>query len=414
MNTPKPIFDSFFSAKTKNILYGNYVVPPNDYVKNVIVSVIKSYTQDCDNISPNEWGKFFNNLSNGVPNYNYDDIISHMNKSGTENPSTECVLASAFYGYKDNDPELITRCLNTFCRPVQLKGKEEWLDNWSLNGPGNALNFVFWNKYNSPDVIAISKDYEGISHNNVSKLEKLSGAGVQSITKFDKIVTQNAIKSAFRNNQFILKVVGIFRVFLICNNLLPPCKNERINKLLKQNTLTDYEIMDICVEYFPFYYLGCGGCDMFDGIYAANMNTVKEFLSRYPGVSIGSIINVSTFSSGDGGSHWMGLYNVFQKAYLMCPQASNWDIMGDNGTLYNKLLDLGFSLENNVVCCQQDRCNCGVYSLLFLFTMLLKNGNMKEAVQQVGINANNLKTKENNESGDNRLIYVIKKTLFGY
>lgn len=406
MNKPKSLFDSFFEYKTKNILYGNYVEPPNDYIKEIMVSVIKSYTIDAHGSACNDWGEFYNNMYKNNPNYKYDDIINFLTENNKK-PTAEYILSSALYGYKDQDAELLTRCLNTFCRPVKLDSKEEWLDNWTLNGPGNALNFIFWNKYNSNDVIVIKRNHEG--NNNINSKNN----NEQSIEKNNnKLITQYDIKSKFYGNQRILKIIGIFRSFLICNDLLPVKHNK--------SCLTASDITNISVNYFPFYYIGCGGCDMFDGNYTASVEEIKKFLKEYPFVSFGAIVNVSAFRSKDGGSHWMGLYLSDRRADLMCPQASGWDVFKDNGELTRKLMTLGFGMENNIICCQKDNCNCGVYSFLFLFMMLIKDGNMKEAVEQVGENANNIytssniKESKNNTTDDDRLIYKIKNTLFGY
>lgn len=417
MSNPQSMFDSFSTYNTKNILYGNYIIPPNDLIKGIIVAVIKSYTIDAKGYNTNEWGKLFNELYENNYAYSYNDLASKIQSLDNNNkqPSAEYIMAAAMYGYKDFDSELLTRCLNTFCRPVKLSGREEWLDNWSLNGPGNALNFVFWGDYDSKDVVAIHKRKSNIQSaaktNTIVMNAKQEGAGNNNKKvhrKNNLLITQNDIKDTFEGNQYVLKIVGVFRAFLICNGLIPGIKKDDI-----KNEYSADDIVTACVEHFPFYYLGCGGCDMFEGTYAADIETISSFLTRFPHVTLGSIINVSTFRSNDGGSHWMGLHFKDGKASLMCPQASSWDILADHGELKRRLINSGFSLENNLVCCQHDRCNCGVYSFLFLFMMLVKDGNMKEAIKQVGVNANNLYNNGENNRSD-MLIYKVKNTLFGY
>lgn len=420
---PPPLYkDTYLAYNTKNIIYGNFISPPNDYIKRIIVAVIKSYTIDSDNSSDDAWGKYLDELYAENPNYTYDDLIKVLGKTH-DGISTESVLAHVMAGYRHVDSELITRCLNTFCRPLKLSGKYEWLDNWTLNAPGNALNFMFWSKFNSPDIAVVPRDFAGIGVNEGATDVKIdsnsnfipnnatciNNIADQRVRKTKLLITQNDIKKAFAGNQFVLKVVGIFRAFLICNNLLPdmPENNAKME-------FTSEDITNTSVKYFPFYYVGCGGCDMFDSNFTADIQTIKCFLVKYPQVSVGSIINVSTFKSGDGGSHWMGLYFTYKNASLLCPQASRWDILGDDGVLYNSLINLGFAVEHNGICCQKDNCNCGIYSFLFLFTMLLLNGDMKKAVDRVGVNAAELKTKTTQLSPGELMIFKIKNTLFGY
>ena len=421
IHIPTPLEDSFQHYNTKNILYGNFKVPPNDYVKNIIVSVIKSYSlDDTLNITENdnEWKKFFKQLYKRNENYNYDDLLKLLTTN--EQPTAEYILSAALYAYKNQDPELLTRTLNTFCRPVKLNGKNEWLDNWSLNGPGNALNFIFWHDYDNDNIITLSKTYKYIKNNyNINIINEKEAikesmketGGSRKLKKTKQFITQKDIKDCCNNSNlyslYVLKIVGIFRAFLICNDLLPL----KVNKT--EFDLKD--ISDISVKYFPSYYVGCGGCDMFNNEIAPTIETIKKFISEYKNISVMAIINASPYWLGDGGSHWMGLYLSDDKcltSYLMCPQASGWDVLKDRGNLELTLKKLGFSLENNIICCQKDDCNCGVYSLLFLLMMLINNGDMLKAVKSVGENADNIPHKD--KTTDDFLIYTIKNTIFGY
>ena len=415
VSIPTPLSDSFYEYGTKNILYGKYVEPPNDYIKKVMVAVIKSYTKDAEGKDVNEWGQFYNDLYEANKQYTYDDITSLLKSSENKTPTAEYILASAMYGYKDIDATLITRCLNTFCRPVKLDAKEEWLDNWTLNGPGNALNFVFWKEYDSNDVMTVSRSHEGRPMNQEPTDFSWYNVGKSITRNGHDLVTQQNIKEAYGINEVIMKIVGVFRTFLICNELLPGSINKTVNN--NETIISPKDVINSCVSFFPFYYLGCGGCDMFDGNYTAKIETVKQFADAFPMVTFGSIVNVSTFRGGSGGSHWMGLYITDNVVSLMCSQGSTWDVFDDeimgNDRLKNRFLNCNFSLQHNLITCQKDRCNCGVYSLLFLFMMLVKNGNMTAAVEQVGVDANNLYNKPT-EIPNNKLIYKVKATLFGY
>ena len=221
----------------------------------------------------------------------------------------------------------------------------------------------------------------------------------------EKIITQKIIKDSSPNDIYktiMLKIIGVFRSFLILNHLLPESNEYKI--------FNPHDVCDVASYYFPYSYVGCGGCDMFNDNYAPSIETIKKFLSIYKDNHVISIINASPFSARDGGSHWMGLYIDNKRACLMCPQACDWTILKDNGSLYQTLTNNGFSTMNNAVSCQRDSCNCGVYSFLFLYAMMLCNGDMVEAVKRVGVNANNIPNSKNTKD----TIFVIKNTLFGY
>ena len=100
---------------------------PNDYVKDIIIKVIKSYTIDgSGTFDNNEWTQFYNTLFKNNPNYTYDYLINLLNQTRehtnntTEFPTIEYVISSAMYAYKSQDAELFTRCINTFGRPLKL------------------------------------------------------------------------------------------------------------------------------------------------------------------------------------------------------------------------------------------------------------------------------------------------------
>ncbi len=415
------MIDSYEDFKTKNILYGEYIVP-NDYVKKIIVKVIKAYSIDSERISDNnEWTKFYNDLYKNVPDYDYDLLISllkktkgHTNNNNTGEPTIEYVISSAMYAYKSQDAELFTRTINTFGRPLKLKdGKNTWLDNWSINGPCNALNFVFWNDYDNNNIITINQKkpnkfkFEGNQEmngeinetNNEEEFNKLNGGRTTKdiITQFDLKHTENDGYKCF-----MLKIVGIFRSFLIVNHLLPSDEQYFIKSCK--------DVCDISIKYFPHYYIACGGCNMFNDDYAPSIKTIKSFLNIYPEAFISCIVNTAQFGDPNGGAHWMALCFNINRACLLCPQANSWKILKDNGALYNSIINNNFATEYNNVLCQKDNCNCGVYSVLFVYSMLLHNGNMIEAVKQVGINADNINTKNKNHD----TIFKVKNTLFGY
>ena len=474
---PKMV-DSYEDFKTKNILYGEYTIP-NDYVKEIIIKVIKAYTIDSEIIHDNnDWTIFYKTLYKTVPDYDYDLLINllkktkaHINNSSQiENPTIEYVLSSAMYAFKSQDAELFTRTINTFGRPLKLtEGKNTWLDNWSINGPCNALNFVFWNDYDNENIITTNNkkpnkfafkgntqgdtagdntddntqgntagdntagdntaedneekntaedneegntqgntagdntqdnirnnEEENTTGNNI--INKLSGGGKNNI------ITQMELKNAENDGYkiFMLKIVGIFRSFLIVNHLLPSNEEYKI--------ITCQDVCNTSIKYFPCYYIACGGCNMFNDDYAPSIQTIRNFLNKYPEASISCIVSAAQFGEANGGAHWMALYFDNKRACLLCPQASSWRVFKDNGKLYNSIMNNDFATEYNGVLCQRDNCNCGVYSVLFVYSMILHNGNMKEAVKQVGVNATNI----SNKNKTSEAIFKVKDTLFGY
>lgn len=398
--------DTYLTFNTKNILYGEYTIP-NDYVKRIITTVIKSHTIENKGTDNNEWSLFYDNLYKSYPDYSYDQLIGLLKVKTVKVPSVEYVLASAMYAYKSQDAELFTRTINTFGRPLKLKGKNEWLDNWTCNAPCNALNFVFWNDYDNKDIITVSRKFPAAGNNYQ---EYKTSGGDELITEEDKfkiegggnnnIITQQTIKNVRDSNYkiYMLKIVGIFRTFLIVNHLLPTNENYNIE--------SPKDVCDVAVRYFPSYYVACGGCDMFDDNYAPSISTIKAFLSKYNFVSVSAIANASTFRSNTGGSHWVALYFTPNKCCLMCPQANSWSVFKDSGELKASLLNNGFSLENNNVCCQKDNCNCGLYSILFLYCMLVNNGDMVQTAKSIGSNADVI--------SNGKSIFKIKQTLIGY
>lgn len=379
------IRDSYTDKTQKNILYGHHEMNPNKYVKFIITAIIKSYIEE--NISShkdnNNITKKFMSLYEHNKDFSYDDILNIFG-----NMSLGCVLSHGLKAFQHNDLELLIKCHNVFSNPIPLKdGKDTWLDNWSLNGPGYALTFIFNEQYNSPDVVAIG-----------NKPEK----DIFDITtyKTHNYITQSEIKNKY-NSIGVLRFVNIFRAFLICNHLLPNC-DYVINKAS--------DIWETCVKYFSVYYIGANACDWYNDEIAPSVDSIYEFIDNFPNCYVMSIINVSASYQG-GGTHWMGLSfinkNNIKHAYLMCSQASSWSVFTDGGQLNNKIKELGFCQENNMVCIQKDPSNCGVYSLLFIYMMILYNGDLKKVAKAIGVNAKQI-------NDNNTDIYDVKHTLFGY
>ena len=390
------IVDTYNDKTQKNILYGRHENNPNIYVKLITTAIIKSYIEEniTNKLDNNNLTEKFMKLYEQNIDFTYDDMNNLFG-----NVSLGCLIANALKAFQHHDLELLIKCHNVFCNPLPLKnGKDTWLDNWTLNGPGYALTFIFNNKYNCPEVVVIGNDTpEQQLFNNVQ-------------FKSHGYVRQSEIKTKY-NVVGVLKFVNIFRAFLICNGLLPNMPNSP-----KDDTASNAapitkasDIWEICVKYFPIYYIGANACDWYNDIIAASPEAVYEFVKHFPNTYVISIINVSASYQG-GGSHWMGLLftnkDGIKHAKLMCSQCSPWSVFTDGGAFNNRVRQLGFCQENNMVCVQKDPSNCGVYSLLFLYMTIMNGGDVNKAAKDIGVNANNIK--------QGYIIYDIKQTLFGY
>lgn len=386
------IYDVYNDKTQKNILYGRHEMNPNKYVKFITTAIIKSYIEDnnINKLDNNNITKKFTSLYNQNKEFEYDDLIKSFGEI-----SLGCLISNALKGFQHNDLELLIKCHNMFSNPIPLKdGKDTWLDNWSLNGPGYALTFIFNEQFNTSETIAIGNQTE----RNI--------INISSFKKYDYI-TQREIKQKY-NCVGVLKFVNIFRAFLICNHLLPNCENNNINNDYNISKASD--IWETSIIYFPVYYIGANACDWYNDEIAPSIESINEFITAFPNTYIISIINVSASYQG-GGTHWMGLCFInkddVKYAKLMCSQASSWSVFTDDGELNNKIKSLGFCQENNMVCLQHDPSNCGVYSLLFLFMIVLYDGDIIKVAKAIGVNAKHIK-----ENGEN--IYDIKHTLFGF
>ena len=198
-NKPPSMVDDYQDFNTKNILFGKFDKLPNKYIGLITVSVIKAYTIENsvngNRIDDNDWTKFFDELYYKYPDYTYEQLCELLKstmktKNNNDNayPTFEYVVAAAMFAYKSQNAELITRLHNTFGRPLKLDCKNAWLDNWSLNGPGNALNFIFWKDYDSEDRISYSEYFydeqqqmNNTSYNNINEQQQMNNTSYNNI-----------------------------------------------------------------------------------------------------------------------------------------------------------------------------------------------------------------------------------------
>lgn len=438
----------------KNILYGKHDYSPNSYVCMIVASVLKQYIEENRKfkLDNNSTTKRFEMLYDSNPDFTYEDIQREFGKdemdknglplmmggnesrassptsspalaaskacmsSSVTNPTTSsptsspthtsantqqqpisisCVICYGMVAFAHHDLELLIKTHNVFCYPLPLSGRKAWLDNWSLNGPANALDFIFREEFDCDEVVSVQTKH---SHHNDSQV-KLPGYT-------HGFFTQSFIKEHY-GVIGVLKFVGIFRAFLICNKLLPitnePCKD----------ISTASDIWEECVKHFPVYFIGSCTCDWYDDSRAPSPAAIAEFVDHFPDTYVISIVNVSSSESNDGGSHWMGLLFMnddgAKSAKLLCPQGSSWKVFQDP-RLNSEVKDAGFAREHNMVSVQQDDCNCGVYSLLLLYMSIMTKGDINEAVAMIGTDAKNIHGKNSKWKS----IEEIKHTLFGW
>jgi hypothetical protein len=229
--------------------------------------------------------------------------------------------------------------------------------------------------------------------NGLKKLEVIT----HRIENLENTLSQQNIKNLKKQSQQEIEDLQ--------NNILPQQENEDlktlkdIHKKLKNSKLLYYKIIaDKAYEYFPFYYGGTHGCDIFrDNFcmstrFAPSLSVIKQILLRYPSLSIGYIMNTSTYESGKG-QHWVAIYfmqdNNGAKCKLICSEGG--DFTGfEESSFSTTLKELGFGMEWNPTKIQMDDCNCGMYSFLSLYKLIEKKGNINEAIKSIGTNAENI------------------------
>lgn len=200
--------DSFQNYETKNILYGNR--PLNKYYKCILTTAIKSYSivNLKNKLDNNEWTQFYDDLYNRHSDYSYDLLVKILSDDQGL-VTTEYIVASALYAYRSHRIELIIRIANVFGRPVKLdSGKDSWIDNYRENALGYSLSFIFREKYDCLEVVSNKISTDRNNENNNRHI---------SFSVPSKIVTYDEIYNYVNGDVASLRIVGIFKLFLIFN-----------------------------------------------------------------------------------------------------------------------------------------------------------------------------------------------------
>ncbi len=401
-NPPITIVDTYGNndMKIKNVLIGSQEL--NYYQKQFIISVIK-YLSDIplaeDKSKEAAWFKnwFSDNrhilrketdgeTGEVTTDYDYDKLVNDLGGH-----TVELLFAHALIAFEElGDNTLLVRVANIFGRPLKLSNKEDWLDNWRINAPGFAFTMITWNGIDNDNTFNVKHHYDPSSV-NINSLNGLTDRQIGYMVKF---------------------IVNPARKFMIVNNIFP--FNYKLPKKIDEND--HIGILKACYSIFPYSYLNAGGCDMHNNIYTVSLELVKRYTDAFPNSMLGVVENTATFASR-GGAHWIAVFIYKGVASLLCSQQSEWSIFTDGGKFHNEM-STHYGLARNSVMIQHDNCNCGVYSLLALYKMIVHDGDITRAISSIGENASSfstgLDTEHNNGGGSkNDMIYRIKSVLFG-
>ena len=158
-----------------------------------------------------------------------------------------------------------------------------------------------------------------------------------------------------------------------------------------------WKVLDLINQIFPNYFAGAHGCNCFQINKSCSYETLIKFLLRYPSSQIGAILNTSRY--GEAGEHWTSftirnnifsfeeneykriqLKNPFLTVCFCCSFGStinslHQDLVSD---LQNSFNNLTVNVLMNTNKIQNDDCNCGVYSALFIYILYQFPGQLKE------------------------------------
>lgn len=414
--------DTYTNLKTRTLLHG-YSGMSNGEKKSVY-NVLKYLACrekpifDYENLheSQIEGGDHINkDLTNVIKSSEtYDEIKKQIDGCSTD----ECLFAHAILAYHI-DPKsllLLTTAIHSRVRPMLDGGKDGWFDNFSLNSYLYQLTtFVYQDHDDNDD-------------------------STYSIAK-PKTPLINPQFELDNPHDLLFHLGNLYR----CFKEFGIATKEELYELTKEEATNK---LDKLVEKYPYFTYQCHGCDFFKlPDRSCSIKDIFQFCKRYPNTLVGGILNTETYESGRG-QHWMCLLFRDSTAYLLCSQAGNFDSFHDNNelNLVSELNKYGFAQRHNPETIQKDNSNCGLYSTLFNLMALVQldelnrgrqfnmNGglkvryknkihestiesnvnavakqipkfNIKEIVNQIGVNAKNI---------NNKGIYQLKKRLIDW
>lgn len=420
------IVDTFANYNTKSLLCGKTFT---EYHKQILMAIIKYYVnKQFKGYTETERQiiTFLENLFDKNPNITFDEL-----KRVFKATSNECLLAYILIAYNDHNIDLILRCMYTFCRVLPFNEKTEWYDNYRLNNYGNPLNMIVRSDYDCSEVYSLKdssinddnenekintsielKDYNKVVKRLVGSVRAFiidhgiyptGSENKQQNTKQQQINIQHNSKSKMsrnKNKQKNLNMQDIYSNYIRKFNI----KGGDIEQYTTDDSVhkfregkhdemslnkTAEQICDECYKRYAYYFGGAHGCDVFDTYLSLSIEELKMFFERYPLAKVGYILNTATYASGRG-EHWIALELSKGKAKLICSQASDFSAFHDNGKLDRTLQQNMFGQEHSIVRFQEDNFNCGIFSALSLYELLM-TGDISKAVDRIGTNGKSLK-----------------------
>ena len=260
---------------------------------------------------------------------------------------------------------ILLKTMRTFTRQKPL-APDEWTDNFGLNNLGYALT------------IPVRETDE---NKNTKQFYTVKARDFK-VNKSVKLNIQDVVKNLINPIQAAM---------VIEENQLIPFFNCELENMI--------DVVDKIAEKFPNFYAGAHGCDCFRSSvpHCIGYKTISEFIQRYPNNQIGAILNTSTYS--ERGQHWTAV--VFSgiasesaekdSVSILCTFACSF---GQSiGSLHASIAN-EFQNETHIPCIvqysqvqlQYDNCNCGLYAVLFLWTLFQFPGNLS-AIERIGSNA---------------------------
>ena len=377
------IFDES-SFSTNFVLGGKQIDEAAKYACEVVAKYCKKNIQNTV-VNPSNDQRKLQKILEQIPleQITYDKLVEAYEASA----SFEHLTAKLLIGFMSSAQTDPVRMLQyVYGRTPPLNSQTDWMDNFRINNIGYPLIMLRWGKFDP--------DKGGV---------KTSPGTIYSVHLKEPLPINTSIDLGDKLYKRVLEfLVTPFRAILTGSENLSP-----------------KEICDRCYEEFAVCYGGAHGWDIFhiDSM-SLSIEEIAKVLRRYPSWNIMYVLNTATYASRNG-VHWVALdfcnENNILKAKLVCSQGSTFGVFKTcsefpGPKLAEELLKNGFQTPHNQITVQTDGYNCGFYAPLFLWMLLIYDGNITEAVQKgVGINGKNIHGTKTFNGGING----IRKNLVG-
>ena len=369
----------------------------------------------------------------------YDELINNIN--GCE--SNECLMCNGilvFHIY----PKSLLMCLIAICsRTLPLDNSKSWYDNFTLNSYLLQLTTIFYDfainktllsKYN--DFVHTFKTGLVDFSNSISNdgLNNTNSSVNNNTTNDDSSNTNSSMNSSTNNttssvNNAVNELINDLTNFKHKSNYIDESvklknvksllfhfgNNYRVFELTGKSCdeISEDEMLNvldkICLTH-PYSTGCCHGADVFwipDK--SPSIEEISLFCKRYPKHILGYILNTATYESGRG-QHWVAFIFQYNTVYLICSQASSFDVFMNARQLNSELSNYGFKKIANFHRIQYDSSSCGMFSVLsnlcFIIESQKNSGiDINDIVNRIGVDATNI-----NSNG----IDKIKEQITGF